>query len=313
MGMKQNRIAATLCLLTAAFPITAAQADPAGLTLSGEAEIPTESSGEIEVDELSGIGWDADEGLAYAVSDHGSLHHLRLTVEDGQLVGAQIEASYALTDQGGEPLEFTDAEDLAVVNGDNGVTGDTELLIVMEDGPSAARFSPRGERLEDVDLPTALTDKDAYAKKNRGLESIALHPTHGLITAPESPISGPAEGMHRLYAADGATWDIPESVPGESRLKAITMTGGGDLLVMERFKVGKGQQEAHLRHVALSECRVGDTCAVTEFSIDGQPALPGNYEGMTALPDGRILMVTDQAAKDGEPTTLTLLAPAAER
>jgi len=307
-----RHVAAIVGATLAATGMVGASAAPHALALLGQVQIPAlEPDGVVQ--ELSGIGWDADAGLIYAVSDRGMLYHLRVTVADGRLIAAEAVASYGLADENGAPLAVANAEDLAVLNGANGVAGDTELLIVLEDGPSAARFSPQGMRLAAVDLPPILRDKAAYASKNRGLESIAVDPGHGLITAPESPLAGQPEALHRLYAADGTTWDFPAAQAGESRLKAIAMLDDGDLLVMERLKVAKGKQEARLRRVSLGACPPGGICAVEELAIDGQPALPGNYEGMTALPDGRILMVTDQPAKDGTPTVLSLIGPAPPR
>ena len=40
--------------------------------------------------ELSGLAWDADEGLLYAVSDNGDLVHLRPRFEHGVLVAADL-------------------------------------------------------------------------------------------------------------------------------------------------------------------------------------------------------------------------------
>lgn len=309
-GRHRHLAAASLYLLACALPAGATPPE-AALTLLGHAEIPAKGPDGITVEELSGIGWNSDKGLAYAVSDRGTLHHLHLKVENGRLTGATVAASFTLSDKAGAPLAISNAEDLVVVPAASG--NGRELLIVMEDGPLAARFSTRGEELGAVALPAAVADPAAYDKKNRGLESISQHPIHGVITAPETPLAGQAAGgMHRLYAADGTSWDFAQSVPGESRLKAIALLEGGDLLALERHKIGKGQQEAHLRHVALSDCGAGHSCKVTEILIDGQPALAGNYEGMAALPDGRILMVTDQSAKKGTPSTLTLLAPAAD-
>lgn len=69
------------------------------------------------------------------------------------------------------------------MNAGNGVRGDTQLVIALENGPAIVRFTPCGEAIAEVALPPALADAGRYRGRNKGLESIATHPEHGYVMA----------------------------------------------------------------------------------------------------------------------------------
>lgn len=271
-------------------------------------ESPAEGANGSRIEELSGLAWDADEGMLYAVSDTGVLHHFRLRLDGSRIAEIKEVYSAPLSEEDGTQLTATDAEDVTVVNGDNGRKADSELLIALEDGPAVARFTPQGKRIADVALPPPLADKARYAKKNRRLESVAFDAHRGVVTAPETPLADQPEDLHTLYAADGAEWAFKAFQPGQSNLKAVELLPDGNALVLERTREKKGAPfVARLRYVDLAGCAEKAPCGVTELP-SGSEALANNFEGMTRLSGNLLLLVTDKTAKDGEPTSFTLVA-----
>lgn len=291
-------------LALAALLMTPAAAEPV-LQALGKTEIPATGKDGVRVDELSGLAWDADEKLLYAVSDGGVLHHFRLSLEGDKV--AAIEHVYSAplaAPSGGKTV--TNAEGLAALNGDDGRPGDSELLIAFEDGPAVARFTPQGKWIADVALPGPLGDAGNYAKKNSRLEAVAFEKTHGVLTAPERPLRGEPGTLHKIYAGDGATWAF-ESAQPDGRLKAIETMPDGNLLVLERTAEEKGgPRRGHLRYVDLAFCPVDKPCAAPDLAAKPDPLLADNFEGLARLSDNLFLIVTDRTKKDVEPTSFVL-------
>jgi len=75
-----------------------------GIRLLGTLELATRMIDGLPLVELSGLAWDADEGLLYAVSDRGWLFHLRPTFSDGRLRDVSVVAAFALRDSRGRKL-----------------------------------------------------------------------------------------------------------------------------------------------------------------------------------------------------------------
>jgi hypothetical protein len=294
----------------AADTVAAEAASPASrLEVLDSAEIPAQGMNGHKIEELSGLAWDADEQLLYAVSDTGVLHHFRVRLDGDRIAQVDVVYSAPLTAEDGTELTVNDAEDVAVVSGDNGKNSDSELLVALEDGPAIARFTPHGRRIANLALPTALADEAHYAKKNRRLESVAFDPQHGVVTAPETPLLDQPEDLHTLYAADGAERSFEAFPSKDSNLKAIAMMPDDNALILERTREAKGAPfVARLRLVDLADCAENATCRVTELSSGDEAALTDNFEGMARLSDDLLLLVTDKTVKDGEPTSFTLVA-----
>lgn len=290
--------------------LLASDGAPAGaaelkLEALGRTEIAATGKDGVRVDELSGLAWDADEKLLYAVSDGGVLHHFRLQLEEDKITGIEhVFSSPLAAAAGGKTV--TNAEGLAAVNGEDGKPGNSELLIAFEDGPVIARFTPQGQWLADVALPAPLAHPENYAKKNSRLESVAFDKARGVLTAPERPLSGEPETLHKIYAGEGATWAFDAAQP-DGRVKAIETLTDGNLLVLERTAEAKGgPRTAHLRHLDLATCQPGGLCAAPDLAATPDPQLVDNFEGLARLSDSLFLIVTDRTKKDVEPTSFVL-------
>lgn len=307
MTLKNGKLTKGLALaavLLASVASPGSAAEPK-LEALGKTDIPATGKDGVRVDELSGLAWDADEKILYAVSDGGILHHFRLQLVGEKIAGIEHIFSAPLVAPIGN-ASATNAEGLAAVNGDDGAPGNSELLIAFEDGPGIARFTPKGQWLADVALPGALADAKSYAKKNSRLEAVAFDKSHGILTAPERPLRGEPETAHKIYAGGGTTWAFEAAQP-DGRLKAIETMADGSLLVLERTAEEKGgPRAAHLRHLDLATCAAGGQCAAPDLSATPDPLLGDNFEGLTRLSDELFLIVTDRTKKDVEPTSFVL-------
>lgn len=260
----------------------------------------------IRISELSGLAWDADEQLLYAVSDRGDVFHFRLRRAGDRVVALEPVHAATLVD----PQRFWpmlvgfNAEGCAVRNADNGRTGDSELVVAIEARtPRILRFDPQGTALGDLPVPAPAHDRRNYRKKRWGLESVLLHPEHGLMTAPEAPLLGRPAEIHTLYAESGQ-WSF-ERRGGDSWLKALDVLPGGDVIALERNSAAGGLQ-ASLRHVRLAGCLPGTTCASATRVL--LPPGPHNFEGMTPLDRQHLLLVSDNGNKGALDTVFVLLA-----
>ena len=197
------------------------------LTQHTRFSIPATRMNGIRIDEISGLAWDEDEQVLYAVSDNGSVIHFRLKLGSDTIVAIEpvFAAHLAEAEARGSRRRKLDAEGLTLLNADNGRAGDTELVVVTEREPRFIRFSPAGAILGETSPPTPLEDRRNY-RGSKALESVANHRGHGLLTAPESPLKGQPEDRHSIYAS-GRRWSIARQAP-DSRLKALDVLPDGN-------------------------------------------------------------------------------------
>jgi hypothetical protein len=309
---QRNRFGRLFCAFTLTGALLASTASIGSAQPSLEAldsmEITGEGANGVRIEEFSGLSWDEDEQLLYAVSDGGVLHHFRVRLDGSRIAEIQSVFSALLamktSKASGKPV--TNAEGLTTVNDDNGQRSDSELLIAFEDGPSIARFTPRGEWIANSVLPAPLTNETQYSKKNSRLEAVAVDDRHGVLTAPERPLKDQPEDRHTLYAADGTTWSF-EAFQPDSRLKAIQKLPDGNLLILERTREEKGgAATARLRYLDFGQCTAKRECQLAELSAEPDAMLVDNFEGMARLSDDLFLIVADKTRKDAEPTTFVL-------
>ncbi len=158
--------------------------------------------------ELSGLAWDADEGLLYAVSDDGFLVHLRPVFDAGILERVYLDDAFPLRGQDGVPVKkkYADAEGLVARHTRNGIAGDTELIISFERKPRLVRYTPQGDYVAATPLPEILRDGSRYSGRNKELEALTELDDFGLITGPERPLKDSDQSKIPLYSISGHTW-----------------------------------------------------------------------------------------------------------
>lgn len=261
---------------------------------------------------LSGLAWDEDAGLLYAISDAGRLFHLRPEFDhQGVLSGMRPVAAYLLRDDAGVPLRppFDDAEGLALRNGDHGVPTDAELLISFEVKPRVVRYSPKGEWRGEEVLPASLRDVRNYRDNNQALEAVTVHRRWGVLASTEQPLRTDPVGQVRIFTRDGPFWNYPLGNAPGSALVAMEALADGGLLALERAFVNP------LRPLIISLRRTEPLLApgtnptrlkVADVAMfdSGRNWLLDNFEGLTRHRDQRFFMISDDNCHAWQATLL---------
>ncbi len=265
----------------------------------------------LPVTELSGIAWDNDERLLYAVSDEGFLYHLRLTINNNHLENMKVIYATRLKNKAGENLKgkYSDAEGLSLTGGNNGKKGDSELIISFENKPRIARYTTRGKFVKKVHLPKKLRKRKNYRHKNKALESVTQHPIYGTLTAAEFPLSENKIKYQTVYSSTGKKWNFPASVPKKSAITGLETLPNGDLLVLERSWVNAFTPiTINLRQLQLNKCDDKNFCQTkTIASLSGAEGwYLDNFEGLAHYNNNQYLMVSDDNNNPLQNTVLVL-------
>jgi len=268
----------------------------------------------VPVADLSGLAWDEDAGLLYALSDNGYLFHLRVRLEGERLAGVEFVAGFALRDAGGAPLRGAraDAEGLAIANARNGDPADARLVVSFERRPRVDAYRTDGSFVAALRVPWRLTRAWHYASSNRGLESVTRHPVLGWLTAPERPLRDDTLGSVPIYAlGDSRRWLHPLGPGADTSVVALEALPDGSLLVLERnFEVLGLHMVTRLRH---AEAPVPDAAGgllrvrdlVTLDSAEGWHI--DNFEGLARHRGARFFLVSDDNDSAFQRTILAYL------
>jgi hypothetical protein len=289
-------------------PVSIAATSPL-LEVQSSVTIPPETVNGITIAELSGLAWDADEQLLYAVSDKGRVFHFRLTLEGNRIQAVDPVYAANLTDTDGEQIKKgrRDSEGLTVLNAANGKRGDTQLVISFEGIPRIIRFTPQGRAMQNIELPPVLNDKRAYKGGNQELEAVTLHPRYGFITAPEQPLRKQPPNVHTLYSTQGRRWSFKAYPAENSGISALETLPDGNLLIMERAWSGiLSPLVVSLRYLDLQQCSKTVACVAQDLKVFSNYVLVDNFEGLTHLQGNQYLMVSDDGGEELLSTTLSL-------
>lgn len=265
------------------------------IRLRGTIELPADKKiNGLKLTELSGLAWDEDEGILYAVSDKGYLFHFQPILLKKTLTSIHYHGAYQLRNREGRKLPSRDSEGLALLKGRNGIKGDSELVIAFERVPSVGRFTSTGEWLGNYILPTPLQQIKNYSYRNTALESVTIHPQFGMLTAPEWPLRG-NKGKIIIYAQNGQQWAFPHHPAPNSAVVALEALPNGSILVLERAFVSKFRPLIiSLRHITLSTCQL-NTCPLKKIFIfnNSRGWRIDNFEGLTRYRANTFFMVSD--------------------
>jgi hypothetical protein len=295
----------------AAFPATALAETPIGdAEVLDSLILPATEVDGLKISELSGLAYDADDHVLYAISDKSRLFRIALDVTGDKLTGLKPVAGATLVDAAGNPIRDGgfNAEGLEALNAANGKVGDTRLVLLSENGPSAAEFSTEGQWIADLQLPAPVMDPTALRSENDGVEAVTMHPVHGLITAPQEPLLNVDRTLHTLFATDGHRFTYSSQDIGASGIKALTTLGDGSVLVLERTRSADGLTVMpYLRRIDLTDCSGAAPCVNTVARITVPGIADADYEGVTEIAPGLFVIVSDDEIDGNRRTVFALV------
>jgi hypothetical protein len=288
--------------LALALAAGAVQAQPAdwpktlGVKTCGMVVVP-DSGPEEAVHELSGLAGDASR--LFAVSDQGWLVVLRPRFQEGILRSVTVERVTELADVDGKPLPGPerDAEGLDLVTvtaAAEGAAAGEELWISFEREPRIERFGLDGRRLGKVAISSRVTAPSNFASPNKAFEALAIVGGRPL-TAPERP-SRKAAGWVPLLGPDGRIARFPLADVKDSSLVGLDLVRGRTVIALERaFHRGSRRTVITVSKFDLPAKRARKVKKRTLMTLDTQAGFTGidNFEGVLALKDGRVLLVSD--------------------
>lgn len=256
----------------------------------------------LSISELSGLAWDQDEQILYAVSDYGILYHIKLSFKDAKLEAMKVVYATPLKNKKGKALrgKYSDSEGLSLTNGNNNHKGDSRLIVSFEGKPRLAKYSPKGVLLAKLKIPRKLQKRKNYRSKNKALESVTVHPKYGPLTASEYPLKKDNIKYQTLYStswkAVGKVWHFAASKATNSAVTGLETLPDGNILIMERaFFSPFTPVVFNLRRLFLDNCNKKQECKTETLArFDGSDGwLLDNFEGLTHLRDNQYLVISD--------------------
>ncbi|MBN8413029.1 MULTISPECIES: esterase-like activity of phytase family protein [Halomonas] len=278
------------------------------LALPGEWQ-PLDDVAPVPLGGLSAMAWDNDEQRLYLLSDRGRLHQAIPVFRNGRLVDLTALSSHRLTDRDGRRLEgkAADAESLVLINDRDNVAGNTQLLVGFEQDHRVEGFTTTGVSSGRI-IRSPLT---ASAADNQSLEALAWVPGLGLVAGLEAPPtdmpqppSDDVSSRHTLlFSLPGddtpvTRWHYPlASAPGSALTELLTLedaasTRSPRLLALERAFSPPHPLTITLSLVELHQPPTVDVTRLASLSA-GDGWRIDNMEGLASLPEGSILMVSD--------------------
>lgn len=276
----------------------------------------TDNAGD-KLSELSGIVWDADESILYAVSDEGMLYHFSVDIDrieankNDVIKTVRLINSYPLLARDGSRLKgkWRDSEGLSSINDCNGKKKDTELIVSFENMPRIAKYSVDGKFLSELKLPPKLGQIKNYRSNNKALESVTHHEKYGVLTAAEYPLKIDDKKMQTLYSSQGKEWYFKASIAKNSAITGLEILSNGHVLILERAWSGvENPLVISLSAIDLDHCGGEKQCSVKRMAIlsSANGWLLDNFEGLAHYKNDRYFMVSDDNKNTFQSTILTL-------
>jgi hypothetical protein len=260
----------------------------------------------LTISEMSGLAWDEDEQLLYAISDQGRIFHFKLQIEDNEIKAVTPVFAAALVDAKGKAIKLRDSEGLYALNTNNGKKGDTQLIVSFEHGPRIFRMTPQGVQTGTVPIHKDLQNSKNYRSSNAMLESVVYHPKFGFLTAPERSLKGQPDNLMTIYSAK-RKWSFMAYPAENSSVTGLELLPDQSVLVLERAWSGLFHPMViSLRRVDLTACGKDELCEAQDLGVYSSLIQVDNFEGLTQIRDNLYLMVSDDGERDLLRTELTL-------
>jgi len=259
----------------------------------------------LKVSELSGLAWDQDEKLLYALSDNGYILDLQPVFSGHTLQDIRLHSGHRLLDENGKPLKYrqADSEGLAIEHGNNGQHGDTRFIVSFERIPRLIRYKPDGTFESAVTLPPGLEDVARYRGDNKELEAVTIHPAFGILTGPELPLRDTESGTLNIYSLHSDHWAFPAHDQTNGALVDMTALNDGRIIALERAYGGLLSGIQTTLHRIIFNGKQMQADQIHTFTPE-EGLFDDNFEGITHLDENYFMMVSDD---NNHPLKRTLL------
>lgn len=249
--------------------------------------------------EASDLAYDGQEEKLYMVGDKGMLYafHIKLTDKIDRLT--PLSAHLLTKNKGKHFKKKVDAEGLTL-------NSKGQLLISFERKPKIASFDFSGQRISKHKLPSTLQNPKHYRHRNKMLESVAYHPTYGILTAAEHPLKKQPLSQQTIYSLQGKRWNFLAGTEKKSAITAIEVMDDGNLLILERaFSSPIEARVITLKKLFLGTKKGGlyRTQILAKLSSD-DGWKNDNFEGLARVGPHRYLMISDDNANFFQRTLL---------
>lgn len=238
--------------------------------------------------EFSALVADPAGGGVIAVSDRGYLARIGVATDGGRLSLTLPETLQVLTGPEGNPVRDADFNPEGAA-----LLADGTIAIVSESGPTLAVFDQSGAWLRHEKLPAGLQDATRQSSPKDGIEALAWTEATGFLVMLEEPAMGELRNDHRLHSTQAGV--IAMDLPGT---ESISIKGmeivGHTLLILERTRDDASDAlYPYLRRADLAACLAAASCTGTSTPIPVPDISDADFEGLALLPDGHLLIVSD--------------------
>jgi hypothetical protein len=249
----------------------------------GESKIDGEKIGE-----FSALVAAPDGNGLIAVSDRGYLARLAVTVTGEELAAVEVLSVHVLTGRDGRAWrhEYVSPEAAAVLP-------DGSLAIVDETTARLIVFDTMGTWLRDELLPEALRDAGRQASEKDGVEALAWTEATGLLAMTEEPQQGFERNDHTLRTALAGDWALVIEGPESVSIKGME-AADGRIFLLERTRDDiTDALRPYLRILDPVACQSARACTGATYPVSVPGIEDADFEGIAALGDGLLLLVSD--------------------
>ena len=256
---------------------------------------------------ISGIAYDENRDVLYALNDRGRLYSLRMIVKDNEIKELKPISAYRLKDEYGRKLlrHRADSEGLTLVR-----DGDKKALLVsFEKYPKIMKFDVygNGDKKQKITLPKRLKSIKNYQGTNGALEALTYHPKYGILTTAEFPLKDQKMGYQGIFNSDGEVCKFKKDY-FDNAVTEFEMMADGNLLVLQRdfnkrnFKIQITLKKVYLNNIQNGICKTKNLAVMKSdegWNLD-------NFEGLTHYKDNIYLMISDDNGFFLQDTILTM-------
>ena len=274
-----------------------------GVRSCGTVVLPT-SLQQQKVHELSGIV-QTKPGRIVMVSDRGKLVHAELIFNEAKtLTGVTLHLQTPLRNAEGKAMSKleADAEGLAYDKKTN------SLYISFERDPRVERYALDGQFIERIKIAPQASDSDYYNKSNQALEALTLVDDK-VLTGPERATS--PKGEVALFDDKGIRARYPLFIPSHKKNALTGLDSYGDKIFSVERDYHKRKKRLIISvHEFKLPAKRGELVKKTlKVAFNNQKGAIGldNFEGIVALSEKRVLLVSDDGGGKKQRSLLTCL------